>query len=455
MKFALPFKGLISRIRNLALNDPKAWNPGLWNLIGNQTASGENVTPETALTYSAVYNAISLISGTVGSLPLNLKQKRDQKTINKDDIALHRVMHDAWNPYVTAMAGRESMISHILGWGNGYAEIVRNGAGQIVELWGIPPNRVSIEWREDDSDGRMTPTLIYKVQVGNETREMTRERILHVPGLGFDGIFGYSVVSLARKSIGLSMALETFGSTYFGQGTHPGLVVSHPNQLSSEASDNLRRGLVDKYSGLGKSHRLMLLEEGMTLEKIGIPPNDSQFLESREFQIPEIARWFNLPPHKLKDLSKSSFNNIESEQTSFVTDSILPWLIRTEQNYNLQLLTMEQSTRERLYFKHNVDGLLRGSAKDRAAYYRTMWQNGIMTQNEIRRLEDIDPYEDPLADTLWAPLNMAPLGAQPALEDEPPIDVNTVPANRRLNHCYKLIDGGIQDATPEPKSVQA
>ena len=310
-------------------------------------------------------------------------------------------MHTNWNPYMTAMAGRETMTAHVLAWGNGYAEKVYNGYGDIIEIWPIAPDRVTAV---DIRDGN----LVYDIRVGNETKTLPRERILHVPGLGFDGLVGYSVIAMARKSIGLGMALETFGSLYFGQGTHPGVVVSHPNQLSGDAHKNLKKSLTETYSGLGKSHRLMLLEDGMKLEKIGIPPNDSQFLESRQFQIPEVARWFNIPPHKLKDLTKSSFNNIEAEQMSFVMDSILPWLVRLEQNYAMQLLSPVEQ-KQNIYFKHIVEGLLRANSKDRAEYYKLMIGSGIMTPNEVREKEDFNPSEDPLADELFMPTGLIPL----------------------------------------------
>jgi HK97 family phage portal protein len=224
--------------------------------------------------------------------------------------------------------------------------------------------------------------------------------------MGFDGFVGYSVIAMARKSIGLSMSMETFGSLYFGQGTHPGVVVRHPGKLDASAHSNLKTSLTDVYSGLGQSHRLMLLEDGMEMEKVGIPPEDSQFIESRQFQIPEVARWFNLPPHKLKDLTKSSFNNIEAEQTSFVTDSILPWLVRFEQNYQMQLLTKRQ-VKSGFYFKHVIEGLLRANAKDRAEFYKIMLNNGVFNINEVRAKEDMNPVEG--GDIHLVPMNMIPL----------------------------------------------
>ncbi len=389
-------------ILNLSLTDPKAWNPSLWNLIGSQSLSGENVTEHTALTYSAVWNAITLISGTVSTLPLHLLRKDQKKTLFVTEKRLFRVLHDRFNPYMTAQIGREVMMAHVLAWGNAYAEIVRNGYGEVVELWPIAPNRVTVEMQNGE--------LVYRIKVGSEEKPFFRDKILHIAGLGFDGFQGYSVIGMARKSIGLGMAMETFGSLYFGNGTHPGVIVSHPNTaMSAQAHANLKNALTETYSGLGKSHRLMLLEEGMKIENVGIPPEDSQFLESRQFQIPEIARWFNLPPHKLKDLTRSSFSNIESEQISFVTDSILPWLVRFEQHYNMQLLTESEQFKQNIYTRHNVEGLLRGDAKSRSEYYKNMWGSGFMTQNEVRELEDKDPHPDPMADELFIMTNMIPV----------------------------------------------
>jgi len=397
--------GILDRIKkffNLSVTDQKAWNPSLWRLAGAISNSGENVNESTALTYSAVYNAISLISGTIGALPLHLMQRKGDKKRIADDRIMYRVLHDEWNPYMTAMAGRETLMAHVLAWGNGYAEIVRNGYGEVVQLWPITPDRCRPEMKNG--------AFVYRILVDGKEIIMPREKVLHVPGLGFDGFVGYSPIAMARKSIGLGMALETFGELYFGQGTHPGVIVSHPGQLSTDSHTRLKDSLSASYSGLGKAHRLMLLEDGMKIEKLGIPPNDSQFLESRQFQIPEIARWFNLPPHKLKDLTKSSFSNIESEQISFVTDSILPWLVRLEANYNMQLLNASDkslSGHGRLYFKHIVEGLLRGDAASRSAYYAVMLDKGVMSINEVREKEDLDPVKG--GDIHLVPLNMTTL----------------------------------------------
>jgi HK97 family phage portal protein len=400
--------GILSRIArlfkaDLAYSDPKAWDRSLWNLIGSQSLSGENVTEETALTYSAVFCAVNLISGTIGSLPLHLMQKKGEKKRIADDRITYRLMHDEWNPLMSAMAGREVMMSHILLWGNGYAEKVRNGYGEVMELWPITPNRV----RPKMQNGEM----VYEIRMERDSPIiLSRDKVLHVPGLGFDGYMGYSVIAMARKSIGLGMAMESFGSLYFGKGTHPSIIVSHPGQLSPPARNNIKESMAKANSGLEQSHRILLLEEGMKVEKWTISPEESQFLASRTFQIPEIARWFNLPPHKLKDMGRATWGNVESEGISFVTDSILPWVIRLEQAYGMQILTKSDkdlSGRGRLYFKHSLDGLLRADSAARGTFYKELFNIGVLSINDIRAFEDLDPIEG--GDIHLIPMNMVPL----------------------------------------------
>ncbi|MFH0980864.1 MAG: phage portal protein [Planctomycetota bacterium] len=403
---------LVRRLYALALDDPKSWDSSLWRFKG-QMVAGENVNESTALTYSAVYNAVSLIAGTVSTLPLNLMSDRGGRKSIQDGLSAYRVLHTQANEYMSALALREVMMGHLLLWGNAYAEQVRDGMGNLIALWPITPDRIKPAW----VDGSLAYQI--KVDPGKPPITMPREKILHIPGLGFDGVQGYSVVAMARKSIGLGMALETFGSQYFAQGIHPSAVVTHAGRLSETGHKNLRTALGEDYGGLGQAHRVMLLEETSKFEKISIQPEESQFLESRTFQIPEIARWFNLPPHKLKDLTRSSFSNIESEQISFVTDSILPWLIRLEQTFNMQLLTPPEQ--RRLYWKHVVEGLMRGSAADRAAFYARMWGIGAMTLNEIRGKEDLPPVEG--GDEAFVPANMVPLSRAlrpPKLVSAPP-----------------------------------
>ena len=392
---------LLKNLKALAVTDEKAWNSSLWNLIGSQSAAGVNVNEYTALTYSAVFNAINLISGTIAALPLHLYRREGKRKVFAENESAYGIMHDQWNEYMTAKDGKQCLLAHMLSWGNGYAEKVYNRTNGLVELWPVTPNRVRITTVNNE--------LTYMVKIDNVEIPFHRDKILHVSGLGFDGFQGYSVIAMARQSIGMGLAMEEFGARYFGEGTHPGMIVKHPGKLSQESHRNLDNDLTSKVSGLGKSHRLLLLEEGMSIETLGIPPEDAQFLQSRQFQIPEIARWYNLPPHKLKDLTRSSFNNIESEQISFLTDSILPWLVGLEQQYNMQLLSPPQRKTQKLYYKHSFEGLLRAGSKDRAEYYSKMFSIGGMTINMILEKEDIDPIDHEFADVPFVPMNMVPL----------------------------------------------
>jgi HK97 family phage portal protein len=434
------FKKLFRIKNDIAVTNDKAWSSTLWNLYGTQNDSGEIINEETALKYSAVFNAITLIASTIASLPLNLMQRRDRATLPLPGNPLFDVLHSKANEYMTAMAFRETILAHVLTHGNGYAEIVRNGYGQVVELWPIPPNRVSPKLFEGE--------LVYEINVGGEIIVLRRDKILHIAGLGYDGFVGYSVIQMAAQAIGLGKAMETFGAKFFGSGTNPGLVIKHPGRLTEAAHKRLKESIEAAQSGLSKSHRLMLLEEGMTADKSIYPPTDSQFIEGRSFQITDVARWFNVPVHKLKEMSKSSFNNIESEQISFVVDCLRLWCVRLEQAYDTQLLTTNER-RQGIYFTHILEGLLRGSSKDRAEFYGKLFFIGAMTINEIREKENLNPVEG--GDTHFVPVNMVTLensknlGALPPAAPQPnkqdqPMDLSTIGITIPVNtHAWNLI----------------
>lgn len=359
--------------------------------------SGAEVNEFTAMNYSAVWLAVTFISQTIASLPFQLYRNSNGRKIKATLHRSYKAIHKRPNPYMPAMTFWETMIAHCVSWGNCYAEKVYDGTGVVVALWPIPPNRCTPVMRDKE--------LQYDVKVGTEIVTLPRERVLHIPGIGFDGLKGYSVITMARESIGVGMATEEFGARFFGQGAHPGLVASHPKTLGAEAHKSLEESLNKNYAGLGHAHRMMLLEEGMTLEKIGLPQKDSQYLETREFQITEIARWFNLPPHVLKDLSRATFSNIESQAQELVKYSLRPWMVRIEQHCDLQVLTpVSQGTH---YHKWNAEGLLRGDSQARGEFYKSLWNMGAITINDIREKEDMNPVEG--GDAHFVPLNMTTL----------------------------------------------
>lgn len=366
---------------------------------GAPTHSGASVDGDTILTLSAVWNAVWIIAGTIGSLPLHLYKSMERGKKKMLNNQLYNLMHTSPNPEMTSMAYRECCAAHALVYGNSYSEKVSDAAGRVYELWPIPSYRVC---PERDVKKR----LVYKVNLPNgETRTFSRDKILHVPGLSFNAIVGKSVVTVARESIGLGMAQEEFASRYFGSGTHPGVVVSHPGKLGPEAHQNLKTSLTDAYSGLGNAHRLLLLEEAMKIEKVGFAPDESQFLESRKHSVEDVARWFNIPLHKLKNLDRATHSNIEAQNIEFIQDTIQPWLVRFEQNYGLQLLNINEQ--KKLFFKHSIEGYLRGDTASRAKFYKEMFSVAAFSPNKILEFEDMDPVEG--GDQRFVQLGYAPL----------------------------------------------
>lgn len=382
---------------------------------GSRSLAGVYVNEEVALTFSAVWNAVYLISATIGGLPLGtFRYMTPSGKERVPDHPVYSLLHDAINPEITAKRWREAAMGHLLTRGNTYAEKVYDGAGRLREIWPIPPNRVRI-FRYDELRGytwadlwnREYGPLVYEVSMPNGPSKLfPRSKMLHIAGFGYDGIQGYSVIAKAKESLGLALGMEEFGARYFGNGTHPGLVVSHAGKLGPDGSKNLHNALAEAYSGLGKSHRLLLLEEAMKVEKIGFAPDESQFLESRKFSVEEVGRWFNIPLHKIKSLDKATFSNIEQQAIEFVSDCIQPWLITLEQDYNLQLFTAAE--RKQYFTKHNVNGLLRGDIKSRYDAYHQAIQDGWMEPDEIRELEDMNPRLIENLHKYLVPMNMVP-----------------------------------------------
>jgi HK97 family phage portal protein len=431
-------KGFISRALSLSGGNLK--DPRLNELFGGaSTDSGISVTPDTAMTYSAVYAAVRCIAESVSSLPLNYYERLPGGgKMHAKANPLHTLLHDEPNPEMSSLQWREASMAHLLLHGNSYSEIVRDLEGNVVELWPIDPTLVTPK-RTDSGE------LYYDLHRGKAF--ITAGNMLHIPGLSFDGISGMSVIGLARQSLGLSMAIEQFGAGYFGRGARPGGVLTFPGQLSPEARQNLRRSFEELHAGGANSHRVALLEAGLKWEAIGVPPDDSQFLQSREFQIIEVARWFNLPPNKLKDLSKTSYNSLEQMEISFVVDTLRPWLVRWEQQLNRKIIRPKD--KGNYFFEFNVDGKLRGEIAARYQSYSVARNWGWLSVNEIREKENMNPIEG--GDVYMQPMNMQALGTaptaapatDPSLMATPPTLPNppaTTPARSHESIILRLLD---------------
>lgn len=387
---------IVNYFRSLSISGGSLKDPRLSDLFGASAASdaGPAVTPWTALNYSAVYAAVKIISESIGSLPLHLYERLPGGGKRKaPEHPLYQLLHDSPNPEMGAMEWRSASMAHCLLWGNSYSEIVKNLSGQVVEIWPMDPAQVRPTRLGDGA-------LVY--DLGGRA-VLSRDAVLHVPGLSFDGVSGISPITQARQSIGLAMAIEKFGAGYFGRGARPGGVLTFPGQLSAEARTNLRRSFEDLHSGGANSHRVALLEQGLKWEAIGVPPEDSQFLQSRQFQILEICRWFNLPPHKLKDLANASYASLEQMNVEFLTDCLRPWLVRWEQHLARKLLSTED--RKKFFVEHSVEGILRGDLQSRYTSYSIARNWGWMSVNEIRALENLNPVDG--GDVYLTPLNMS------------------------------------------------
>jgi len=380
-------------------------NPATWlvnTLTGGPTASGITVNENTALNSSAVFAAVRLLSEAVASLPLHTFERQEDGKRRATEHPVASILSRRPNDYMTSYTLRETMMGHCLMWGNGYAEIVRDGSGMPTALLPITPDRIKIEV---DNMGRV-------VYVVDEQVKLAADDVLHVAGQGFDGIQGRSIITLARESIAVGMAAERFGGSFFQNGARLGGVLEHPGKMSKDASDRLRESWRAAHGGSGKAGSTALLEEGMKWSQLSISQNDAQFLETRRFQVEEIARWFGIPQHLLGSMDAATFSNIEHQQIEFVTHTLRPWLVRWEQEISRKLFQGDD-----YYPEFQVDGLLRGDTKTRYESYRIAREAGWMSINEIRALENRSGIGDS-GDTYIQPLNMGTVAGEAETEED-------------------------------------
>lgn len=360
--------------------------------------SDEKITPEESLTVGTVTAVITIMSQDLSSIPLILYGRRGRIKYRAFDSPYYKLMHDQPNPEQTSFNFRELCIGHLIGWGNFFAQKIWNSAGDIIELWPLRPDRMTVE--------RILGERIYKYQnAEGKTRIFLKEEILHIPGFGFDGLVGYSRIALARHAIGLSISTEKFGSKFFANGANPGIIYKHPGELTDTAFERLEESLEEK-TGVEESHKPMILEEGMSIEKIGVPPDDAQYLETRKFQISEINRLLGpVPPHLIADVSRSTSwgTGIDSQEQGYINHTLLPYGVRVEQNLAMQLLP-EQERSSGYFYEHLFDAFLRGDIATRFEAYVKSINNGILTPNQALEKENMNPYKG--GDVHWRPANM-------------------------------------------------
>ncbi len=362
-----------------------------WRFLFGNSSSNRMVTERTALQVASVYACVRVLAEAVAQLPLHLYQYTGEGSKRKAiDHPLYRLLHDEPNPEMSSFVFRETMMVHLLLFGNAYSQIVRNGKGEVVGLYPLMPNRMKVD---RDSNGH----LYYEYTLSADDAPQVRKAVLkpsdvlHIPGLGFDGLVGYSPIAVAKNAIGMSIATEEYGAKFFANGATPGGILEYPGVIKDPEA--VRDAWNSGFSG-NNTHKVAVLEEGMKYTPISISPDEAQFLDTRKFQLDEIARIFRVPPHLIGDLEHSTFSNIEQQSLEFVTYSLQPWLVRWEQG--IQRVLLSDAEKGDYFVKFNVDGLLRGDYQSRMNGYAVGRQNGWLSANDIRQLENLDciPAED-------------------------------------------------------------
>lgn len=384
--------GLLKRLFGIRDKPKNSMVGSVFRPFFGSSSAGKMVTERSAMQMTAVYACVRILAESIAGLPLHVY--RYNSTGGKEKATEHPLfflLHDEPNLEMTSFVFRETLMTHLLLWGNAYAQIIRNGRRVVTAIYPLMPSRMRVD--RDDNGRLYYEYTRYGDEAGagkRETVKLSPEEVLHIPGLGFDGLVGYSPIAMAKNAVGMSMACEEFGAKFFANGAAPGGVLEHPGILKDPA--RVRESWNATFGGSSNANKVAVLEEGMKYTPISVSPNEAQFLETRKFQIDEIARIFRIPPHMIGDLERSSFSNIEQQSLEFVKYTVGPWVTRWEQALSRSLLV--GNDRSHFLIKFNLDGLLRGDYESRMNGYATARQNGWMSANDIRELENMDRISD-------------------------------------------------------------
>ena len=377
---------------------------------GTASAAGLAVTEKSALQYTPFWAAVRIISGTVGALPFQVYRREPGGKSPLPEHPVHTLLHERANPFMDAITFLEVLQTHVLTYGNGYAEIQRDGAGRPVGMWPLLPDRTNRKIR----DG----VPYYEVQVDTgQTVILADDAVLHVKGLGYDGYTGYPVVRYHKEAIGYGQAVKEYGARFFANDGNPGGVLQHPAKLDDKAFNHLKKSWSANQAGLSNAHRMQILEEGMEWKPIGVEPAKAQAMDVQKYTVDDCARIFQIPPHMIGSMQFSKYNNVEQLHIEFVSRTMLYWFRKWEQEVNYKLLM--PSERGTIFAEILVDALLRGNVEARGQFYALGRQWGFLSVNEIRSKENLNPI-GPAGDIYLEPLNMKPAGTPGPDETEPP-----------------------------------
>lgn len=406
----------------------RLWHP--LSLRGFGNTAKQKVTNDTALTVSTFYACIRNVSEDIAKLPLGLFRPDGEDRIAVTDHPLVNLIRYQPNPDMTAFSLREAMNAQMMGWGNAYMEIQRDAGGRPQYLWPLRPDKVTLFRTQIPMPPDNRLRLFYRVQTDRgQAVDIWAEDIIHLHGLGFNGVTGYNIVSYASQSLGTGRSMDKFSGAFFGNGLSPSGTLEHPNTLSQEAQDRLRNQMDAVHSGADQAFKTMVLEEGMKWATKSVDPKASQMVETRRFSVTEFCRWLRVPPHKVADLSRATFSNIEEQNIDYVQDALTGWGTRWEQALRWKLLSPAEQAAG-YYFKHNYAAMLKGDVTRRSAFYREMWDRGILSINEIRALEELNPIDG--GATHFVPMNFQPLAQ--ATSPSAPAAVVADAAQRIVKH---------------------
>lgn len=390
-----------------ALEKKEQWQSSSENmpLLLNPKGKGLVVNEKTALRFSAVFACIRVLSETYATCNLHLFQKsQNGKRRRATENPLYDVVHNVAFPNrQTAYYFKETSMVHILLNGNSYAQIVHNGRGQVIALNLLPPHSVQ------PKISKKTGFICYVITKSDGSQVILQgDEVLHIPGLGYDGYIGYSPIKMAMQAIALGLSAEDFGENFFSNGAQPSGVLEYSGVLSTEAQSRLKSSFNETYAGNENSGKTMILEEGLKYKQISIPPEEAQFIETRKFQIEEIARIYRVPLHLIQSLERSTNNNIEKQSLEFIQYSMMPWFRRCEQQMNMRLLTPKERS-EGYYLEFDMLSMLRGDNAGRAEMAQKMFQNGSLSPNEWRAMENMSPQEGDAGNRYYINGNMIPI----------------------------------------------
>lgn len=396
----------IDAARRSSVDEVHSSNGGsMFGLQFRRAIAGVPVDHDSALTYSAVWACTKIISEHIAMMPWRAFEKKNGVRQVADGSLLDGLLYRSPNDEMTSFDFRQALITSALLQGNGLAEIERTRHGEPAAMWGI-------DWQRANPDRDRRGRLVYDIAENNgKNTVLYAKDVIHLKGMGYDGLQGYSVIEYAKQCISLGLATEQFGAAFFGNGAMPGGVIEwkdeapQPEGWGPNAAKNMKGSWNKKHQGSAKHGGIEILEPGQTFKAISINPNDSQFLESRKFGINEVCRWFNVKPHKVADLERSTNSNIESQNIEHVTDTLLPWVTRLEQETDFKMYGRDT----RKYSKHNMSALLRGDLKARQEFYKTMLDRGVYSIDEVRAFEDMNPLENGNGKIRLVPMNMATL----------------------------------------------